>query len=163
MKCPRTSHVEGGQFLNSQHAWACWDMVARGILSEIPRLTFKCTLCLTKWIDKFVQMLMDSKFQSKPRVVDTNDVKQKTSLLSVQGKICLVLFHGFCSFVLCHLCPVQEVTSPPRFVLRRSKIITVSMSQRTGTLNIQKSLLHCFWHVEFWGLRGLNITHERVN
>ena len=29
MKCPHTSHVECGQFLNSQHAWVCWDMVAR--------------------------------------------------------------------------------------------------------------------------------------
>ena len=31
--------------------------------------------------------------------LDTDDVKQKTSLFSVQGNICLVLFHGFCSFV----------------------------------------------------------------
>ena len=52
---------------------------------------------------------MASKLRSKPRVVDTNDVKQKTSLLYVQGKICLVLFHGFCSFVLRHLCRVNEV------------------------------------------------------
>ena len=51
---------------------------------------------------------MASKLRSKPRVVDTNDVKQKTSL-SVQGKICLVLFPGFCSFVLRHLCRVHEV------------------------------------------------------
>ena len=41
--------------------------------------------------------------------MDTDDVKQKTSLFPVQGKICLVLFHGFCSFVLRHLCPVHEV------------------------------------------------------
>ena len=46
MKCPHTSHVEVDQFLNSQHAWACWDMVF-----EIPRLTVKCILSLTKWID----------------------------------------------------------------------------------------------------------------
>ena len=51
---------------------------------------------------------MASKLRSQPRVVDTNDVKQKTSL-SVQGKICLVLFHGFCSFVLRHLCRVHVV------------------------------------------------------
>ena len=55
MKCPYTSHVEGDQFLNSQHAWACWDMVARGILFEIPRLTVKCTLSLTKWIDNLLR------------------------------------------------------------------------------------------------------------
>ena len=40
-------------------------------------------------------------------VLETDDVKQKTSFFSVQGKICLVLFHGFCCFVLCHQCPVQ--------------------------------------------------------
>ena len=36
MKCPHTSHVEGDQFLNSQNAWACWDVVARAIIFEIP-------------------------------------------------------------------------------------------------------------------------------
>ena len=52
---------------------------------------------------------MASKLRSKPRVLDTNDVKQKISLLSVQGKICLVLLHGLCSFVLRHVCRVHEV------------------------------------------------------
>ena len=32
MRCPQTSHVEGDQFLKSQHAWACWDMIARAIV-----------------------------------------------------------------------------------------------------------------------------------
>ena len=32
------------------------------------------------------------------RVLGTDEVKQKTFLFSVQGKICLELFHGFCSF-----------------------------------------------------------------
>ena len=40
-------------------------------------------------------------------VLETDDVKQKTSLFYVHGKICLVFFHGFCCFVLCHQCPVQ--------------------------------------------------------
>ena len=35
---------------------------------------------------QFVQILMDSKFQPKLRVLDTDDVKQKTSLFSVQRK-----------------------------------------------------------------------------
>ena len=48
---------------------------------------------------------------SKLCVQDTDDVNQKTSLFSVQGKICLVLFHGFCSFLSCHLCPVHEVNA----------------------------------------------------
>ena len=48
---------------------------------------------------------------SKLCVLHTDDVKEKTSLFSVQGKICLVLFHGFCSFLLRHLCPVHEVNA----------------------------------------------------
>ena len=35
---------------------------------------------------QFVQILIYSKFQSKLRVLDTDDVKQKSSLFSVQGK-----------------------------------------------------------------------------
>ena len=45
------------------------------------------------------------------KTLDTDDVKQKTSLFSVQRKICLVLFHSFSSFVLRHLCPVHEVST----------------------------------------------------
>ena len=52
---------------------------------------------------QFVRVLMDSKFHSKLRVLDTDDVKQKTSLFSVQGKsawYCLkavvLLFHVIC-------------------------------------------------------------------
>ena len=48
---------------------------------------------------QFVQ-IRASKLRSKLRVLDTDDVKQKTSLFSVHGKIYLVLFHAFCSFVL---------------------------------------------------------------
>ena len=46
---------------------------------------------------------------SKLCVLDTDDLKIKTSLFSVQGKIYLVLFHDSCSIVLRHLCPVHEV------------------------------------------------------
>ena len=45
---------------------------------------------------QFVQILMDSKSQSKLGVLDIDDVKQKTSLFSVQGKS--ACFRGF--FVL---------------------------------------------------------------
>ena len=52
---------------------------------------------------QFVQVLMDSKFHSKLRVLDTDDVKQKTSLFSVQGKSAwycfkavVLLFHVIC-------------------------------------------------------------------
>ena len=50
-------------------------------------------------IQQFVQILIDSKFQSKLRVLDTDDVKQKTSLFSVQGKSAWYVFMIFCSFV----------------------------------------------------------------
>ena len=54
---------------------------------------------------------MEKRPRSKHRVPDKDDVKQKTSLSSVQGKICLVLFHGFCFFLLRALCPVNEVNT----------------------------------------------------
>jgi len=53
---------------------------------------------------------MDSKFQSKFRVLDTYDVKQKTSLFYVQGKSAWALFHGFCSFVLRPVLKVNDQT-----------------------------------------------------
>ena len=48
---------------------------------------------------QFVQIFMESKFQSKLRVLDKNDVKQKTSLFSVQGKSSWCLFFCFPSSV----------------------------------------------------------------
>ena len=62
-------------------------------------------------IQQFVQILIDSKFQSKLRVLDTDDVKQKTSLFSVQGKYAWYCFMVFCSFVLRHLCLVHKINA----------------------------------------------------
>ena len=94
-----------------QHAWACWDMVARGIVflnsqTDSQMYTFPDQM---NW--QFVQILMDSKFQSKLRVLDTHDVKEKTSLFSVQGKSAWYCFMVLCSFVSCHLCPVHKITT----------------------------------------------------
>ena len=53
---------------------------------------------------QFVQILMDSKFHSKLCVLDTNDVKQKTSLFSVQGKSAWYCFKAVVllfSYVIC--------------------------------------------------------------
>ena len=64
---------------------------------------------------QFVQILMDSKFHSKLRVLDTDYVKQnswaKDFFVFCSGKICLVLFQGCCSFVLRHLCPVHKINA----------------------------------------------------
>lgn len=46
---------------------------------------------------------------SKLHVLDTDDEKN-TSLFSVKGKICFILFHGFV-LVLRHLCSVHEVNA----------------------------------------------------
>ena len=54
---------------------------------------------------------MDSKFQSKLSVLDTDDVKQKTSLFSVQGKSAWYVFMTVCSFVLCRLCLVHKINA----------------------------------------------------
>ena len=54
---------------------------------------------------QFVQILMNSKFQSKLRVLDTDDV-----FVFCSGKICLVCFHGFLFFCfICHrLCLLHK-------------------------------------------------------
>ena len=86
LKCPHTSHVEGDQFLNSQHAWGCWEIVAGGIVFEIPRLTVKCTLSLTKWINNLSRYYWIQIPAKTSCTQDTDDVKQKASLFSVQEK-----------------------------------------------------------------------------
>ena len=103
MKCPHTSNVEGDQYFNSQHAWACWDMVARGIVFLNSQTGSQMYTFPDQMNWQFVQILMDSKFQSKLRVLDTDDVKQKTSLFSVQGKSAWYVFM-VCSFVLYVIC-----------------------------------------------------------
>ena len=57
---------------------------------------------------QFVQIFMDSKFHSKLRVLGTDDVKQKTSLFSVQRKSAWYCFKAVFFFVLRHLCPVLK-------------------------------------------------------
>ena len=44
---------------------------------------------------QFVKIFLDSKFQSRLRVLDTEDVKKKTSLFFVQGKSAWYCFKGF--------------------------------------------------------------------
>ena len=61
---------------------------------------------------QFVEMLKDSKFQSKPRVLDMYRWCKTKLLCFLFGEICVVLFHGFlffCSFVLCHLCLLHKI------------------------------------------------------
>ena len=94
-----------------QHAWACWDMVARGIVFLNSQTGSQMYTFPDQMNWQFVQILMDSKFQSKLRVLDTDDVKQKTSLFSVQGKSAWYVFLNFCSFVLCHLCLVHKINA----------------------------------------------------
>ena len=107
MKCPHTSHVEVDQFLNSQHAWACWDMVARRIVFEIPQTDSQMYIFPDQLNRQICPVLMDSKFHSKLRVLDTDDVKHYFFVFC-SGKTCLVLFQGCCSFVVRHLCPVDN-------------------------------------------------------
>ena len=120
MKCPHTSNVEGDQYFNSQHAWACWDMVARGIVFLNSQTGSQMYTFPDQMNWQFVQILMDSKFQSKLRVLDTADVKQKTSLFSVQGKSAWYVFM-VCSFVLyvicaCYTCPNSHHSQPVHLV-----------------------------------------------
>ena len=65
MKCSHTSHVEVDQFLNSQHAWPCWDMGSQrksfsNSQTDSQMYTFPDQM---NW--QFVQVLMDSKIRLK--------------------------------------------------------------------------------------------------
>ena len=87
-------------------------MVARGIVFEIPWLTVKCNTFSDQMNWQFVQILMNSRFHSKLRVLDTDDAKWKTFLFSVQGKsACFFFFQGCCYFVLRLMCPVHEINA----------------------------------------------------
>ena len=104
MKCPHKSNVEVITIsILDQHAWACWDMVARGIVFLNSQTGSQMYTFPDQMNWQFVQILMDSKFQSKLRVLDTDHVKQKTSLFSVQGKSAWYVFM-VCSFVLYVIC-----------------------------------------------------------
>ena len=104
MKCPHKSNVEGDQYFNSRST--CMSLLRHGCQRHSflnsqtgsQMYTFPGQM---NW--QFVQILMDSKFQSKLRVLDTDDVKQKTSLFSVQGKSAWYVFM-VCSFVLYVIC-----------------------------------------------------------
>ena len=111
--CMRNKYPRRSEFVWNVHiqvmlkviSFSIPNMVAGGIVFEIPRQTIKCTLsCPNELI--ICPDIHGSKFQSKFRVLD---VKQKTSLFYVQGKSAWALFHGFCSFALRHLCPVLKV------------------------------------------------------
>ena len=54
---------------------------------------------------------MDSKFQSKLRVLDTDDVKQKTSLFSVQENL-LGMFSWFVLLFYMSSVPVTHAQTP---------------------------------------------------
>ena len=55
-------------------------------------------------------------------VLDTDDVNKSPLYFLLQGKICLVLFHGFCFFVLRHLCPVRTRSKWVILFLRRQNL-----------------------------------------
>ena len=100
MKCP---HKMISISILDQHSWVCWDVVTKGIVFLNSQTGSQMYTFPDQMYWQFVQMLMDSKFQSKLRVLDTDDVKQKTSLFSVQGKSSWYVFM-VCSFVLYVIC-----------------------------------------------------------
>ena len=76
---------------------------------------------------QFVQICLDSQLQSKLRVLDTDDLKQRCSLFSVQGKSACYCFMVYI-FILCLLCPVYKInaqtwsqpSSPPIYYMNLS-------------------------------------------
>ena len=91
-------------FLNSQHACACWHMVARGIVFEIVHFPWPNELTICPYINGFQIPLKTSCTRHRWH-------KAKDLLVFCSGKICLVLYQGCCSFVLLHLCPVHKVNA----------------------------------------------------
>ena len=61
---------------------------------------------------QFVQILMDSKLLSQTASCTGHRWrKTKDFFVFCSRKICLEFFHGFSSFVLCHLCPVHKINA----------------------------------------------------
>ena len=105
LKCPHTSHYEGDQFLNCQHAWTCWEMVALGIVLKFPDWQSSAHF---PWPNELTMCPDINGFQMQIPVKtscteDTDDVKLKTSLFYVEWKsawkICLVVVLLF--YVIC--------------------------------------------------------------
>ena len=108
VKCPHTSQVEVDQFLNSQHAWPCWDK--RNSFSNSQTDSQMYTFPDQRnW--QFVQVLMDSKIPLKTSCTGHKWRKTKDFFVFCSGKICLVLVQGRCSFVLRHLCQVHKINA----------------------------------------------------
>lgn len=70
-----------------------------------------CTEPVVQQHDVQIVQLQRKKIWSKRRVLDTDDVKQKTSLFPVQGKICLVYCFMVLFFCFTSSVAVQEVNS----------------------------------------------------
>ena len=93
MKCPHTSNVEGDQCFNSQKAWACWDMVARGIVFKFP--DWKSNVHFP-WPNELTICADINGFQIPVKTSCTGHrwCKAKDFFVLCSGKICLVCFHG---------------------------------------------------------------------
>ena len=99
MKCPHTNHVEGDQFLNSQHAWACWDDWLPQSNAHFP------------WPNELTFCPDINGFQIPVKISCTGHRWRslKDFFVFCSGTICLVLFHGCCSFVLRHLSLLHKI------------------------------------------------------
>ena len=60
---------------------------------------------------QFVQILIHFKFQSKLRVLDTDDVKQKTSFFSVRDNLLAMFSWFFFVCFMCHLCLLHKINA----------------------------------------------------
>ena len=110
MKCPHTSNVEGDQYFNSQQAWACWDMVARGIVFKFPDWQSNVHF---PWPNELTICADINCFQIPLKTSRTGHrwCKEKDFVLC-SGKICLVCFHGSLFFCfICHLCLLHKINA----------------------------------------------------
>ena len=80
-----------------QHAWAYWDMVARGILFLNSQ-----TICAN--INGF-------QIPAKTSCTGHRWRKAKDFFVFCSGKICLVCFHGLFFCFICHLCLLHKINA----------------------------------------------------
>ena len=101
---------------------------------------------------QFVQILMDSKFQSKLRVLDTDDVKQKAFLFSVQGKspwycfkVFVLLFYMSSVSVTQNKCPNSHHSHPVHLF---NKWISHECEVQNGWISWETLYLLVVWFLD---------------
>ena len=94
-----------------QQAWACWDMVARGIVFlKFPDWQSNVHF---PWPNELTICADINGFQIPVKTSCTGHrwCKAKDFFVFCSGKICLVCFHGLFFCFICHLCVLHKINA----------------------------------------------------